>query len=226
MKHGWHEISSRIASGVSSLVHCVSPAAGSQKIQKSRFLTRFRSIIAKSVQTINGFAFPVQMSVNHEMCTDQIVFVESLRELKSEVIQAAKANYTRRGRPAEKTGWSPAMIHDYMRYQFYRYKHGKLSKEKLGGQAWGLPEKDAKTNKPADLPKEVRDWMATDKSRRKKRARSSPSQSRSSSIRSVKESHSLDSWIFFHTETSSAKVFFADKGFNAMTNVSFLAHFD
>ena len=91
------------------------------------------------------------------------------RESKSEVLDAAKAQYSRRGRPIEKTGWGPSEIHRYMRYQFSEFKKGHLNKRKLGGWGWTLPKKDPETGEPASLPKEVLKYEESLKSKDGKR---------------------------------------------------------
>ena len=92
---------------------------------------------------------------------------------------AALAQYTRRGRPVEVTGWGPSDIFKYMRWQFNEVNCGRLSKRKLGGLAWKLPRK-SDTGEPAPLPDEVLAFLSGGSSTKtKKKASSSASSCRS-----------------------------------------------
>lgn len=113
------------------------------------------------------------------------------REHKDQVISAATAQYTRRGRPVEKTGWSVDTIHDYMRWQFNEAKCGRLGKKKLGGWAWKLPAKD-ESGEPAPLPAEVKAYV---RSIKKKRGRSDSSDSGSIRSENPKSLYALDTCI-------------------------------
>ncbi|CAE7248685.1 unnamed protein product, partial [Symbiodinium sp. CCMP2456] len=70
------------------------------------------------------------------------------------VVAAANAQYGKRGRPAEHTGWSVKEQHMYMRWQLDLFKNGRLRRQDIGGFAWKLPEK-GKHGKPAPLPDDV-----------------------------------------------------------------------
>ncbi|CAE7811025.1 unnamed protein product [Symbiodinium sp. CCMP2592] len=73
------------------------------------------------------------------------------------VVAAANAQYAKRGKPAQHTGWSVKEQHMYMRWQFHLFKGGRIRRADLGGFAWKLPEK-GKHGKPAPLPNEVVDF--------------------------------------------------------------------
>jgi len=106
-------------------------------------------------------------------------FKKQLRESKKEMCTAAQAQYTRRGKPAEVTGWGPSDIHKYMRWQFNEVNCGRLSKKNLGGLAWKLPRK-SESGEPAPLPDEVIAFVSDSKTPPKKKKKVAKSSSASS----------------------------------------------
>ena len=58
----------------------------------------------------------------------------------------------------DKTGWSPATVRKYMKYQFDMVAHGRLDPKEVGGFGYALPAKSA-DGQPADLPPEVQIYL-------------------------------------------------------------------
>ena len=88
-----------------------------------------------------------------------------IREAKKDVIDAAKAQYERRGNPTAVTGWTPSDVHNYMRWQFAEMKAGRLKRRDLGGFSWKLPKR-SEGGPPAELPKEVVQFLKSQQQRR------------------------------------------------------------
>ena len=75
------------------------------------------------------------------------------RKNREEVIHAIESELVQHGNPLASTGWGPAEIRDFCKWQIAKEKAGLLEPEERGGFADQLPKRGRK--KMADVPKEV-----------------------------------------------------------------------
>ena len=153
---------------------------GYQKIPRLRVSVSSRT---KGIYLSVWGSLSLLIFVVEELVFDVILNVSTLlREKKTDVMSAAKAQYQRRNQPAAHTGWGLSEIHLFMRWQFSEFKAGKISRRDLGGFSWKLPKK-SDSGAPAPLPKHVVEYNAKLQSERLS-AQNRRSSSRSSGSKS------------------------------------------
>lgn len=131
-------------------------------IQQTKYITEqqhtIKSMLICSI-CLWGPSFPQTQSLSSAL--DYGLHFDSSarpRSNKDAAIEAAKAQYETRGSPMQSTGWSPAQVHMFTKWQLSQYAEGKIRKSALGGFAWLLPKKGS-DGKPGDLPGPVQSYI-------------------------------------------------------------------
>ena len=130
-----------------------------------------------------------------------------LREVKSDMMDAAVAQYQRRSCPTAHTGWGPDEIHQFMRFQFHQLKIGQLRRREIGGWRWKLPKRGSE-GEPAPLPPDVIEFNRKRASQKVQGAGDERSRSRSRSGRSSESSDNSPRYVLESRRSSFLHVSF------------------